>query len=58
MVKCPKCGYEMEAANLPCCVSCHVANLDQQEADSAANVLDEAAEVTPIMWANLTYTGK
>lgn len=40
MNKCPTCGYEMEAANLPYCVSCHVANLDRQEAD-AAQYLDD-----------------
>ena len=35
MIKCPKCGYEMEAENLPCCVDCHVAELDRQEEASA-----------------------
>ena len=34
---CPKCGYAMEAENLPHCVGCHVEDLSRQEADSATS---------------------
>ena len=38
-VPCPKCGYDLEAANLPMCVACHTEELARIEAESAEQAI-------------------
>lgn len=38
---CPRCGYEMEAPNLPSCVDCHVSEIEREGDEITARWYDE-----------------